>query len=405
MSNIDERKKQANNLLAILSDELDISGAKYQEAKERYNRLGDWLSRPESKVRSFSPEIYVQGSFLLGTVIKPSSEDGEYDIDSVCKVELTTAQCTQEQLKHLIGKEVKLYAKAQCMKKPVDEGKRCWTLNYADESRFHMDVLPAIPNAEVFREFLKQGGVTSGWTDDAIAITDNTHPKYKIQDHDWPVSNPKGYAAWFREQMKVASTRNFSGSALLTEKYASVEAVPTPELKTPLQRVIQLMKRHRDIRFDDSEDKPISIIITTLAAHAYNNEADVVEALVNVVDNMLDHIRDRNGEKWVANPVNPLENFADKWVTHPRRKKNFYAWHEDLRKHIHAMIAEETGLHNFSESLEKIAGKQTSNVVMTKYGNAMRAAREDGSLKASKGAAMLGATIGAAVKRHSFYGK
>ena len=55
---------------------------------------------------------------------------------------------------------------------------------------------------------------------------------------------------------------------------ARVEDVPEYQVKTPLQQGIQILKRHRDIMFvEDPDDKPISIIITTLAAHAYNNES------------------------------------------------------------------------------------------------------------------------------------
>ena len=55
------------------------------------------------------------------------------------------------------------------------------------------------------------------------------------------------------------------------------------EKKSPLQRVVQILKRHRDLMFNGDESKPISIIITTLAARAYNKETDVLDALVNVV--------------------------------------------------------------------------------------------------------------------------
>ena len=37
--------------------------------------------------------------------------------------------------------------------------------------------------------------------------------------------------------------------------------------------------------------KPISIIITTLAAQAYNNEADLAEAVLDVVPRMRGYIR------------------------------------------------------------------------------------------------------------------
>lgn len=53
----------------------------------------------------------------------------------------------------------------------------------------------------------------------------------------------------------------------------SVRAVPKYQSnKTPLQRAVQILKRHRDIMFAGDEDKPVSIIITTLAAKAYQEK-------------------------------------------------------------------------------------------------------------------------------------
>jgi hypothetical protein len=106
-----------------------------------------------------------------------------------------------------------------------------------------------------------------------------------------------------------------------------IENVPEYKVKTPLQRAVQVMKRHRDVVFaDDESDRPISIIITTLAAHAYDNEADLVDAITNIVARMPRYIHRRDGVSWVENPVNHAENFADKWRTHPKREANFRWW-------------------------------------------------------------------------------
>jgi len=400
------RNKQVNELLTLLTEELDISEAKYEEAEKRYKAIATWLSRPESVVKDFEPEIYVQGSFRLGTVIKPMTEDGEYDIDSVCTLKLSTRTHTQEELKRLVGSEIKAYVKARPMNKPATEGKRCWTINYADESRFHMDILPAVPNAEYFQHLLERQGSSTDWNQTAISITDNTLPSYCILDPNWPVSNPKGYADWFIQQMKEATDRSFSQPVLM-EKYASIEQVPTYAFKTPLQRVIQIMKRHRDIMFEDSDDKPISIIISTLAAHAYNNEDNIIDALVNISNKMLQYIETKNGETWIQNPVNPLENFADKWPTHPQRKECFYHWYTEQNKCIASMMSDATKLPNFRSELQKIAGDQTSQTVIEKYGQTMHSARGNGILRATTGSATLvtTATTGSKVKGHTFYGR
>jgi hypothetical protein len=70
--------------------------------------------------------------------------------------------------------------------------------------------------------------------------------------------------------------------------------------------------------FNGDEHKPISIIITTLAAKAYRKQTNVFEGLVHVVNNMESYIEERYDKqlghrvKWIENPVNAQENFADK---------------------------------------------------------------------------------------------
>ena len=38
--------------------------------------------------------------------------------------------------------------------------------------------------------------------------------------------------------------------------------------------------------------------------------------------------------KKVENPVNPEENFADKWIEHPKRQDNFYKWLEGQKRFV-----------------------------------------------------------------------
>jgi hypothetical protein len=114
---------------------------------------------------------------------------------------------------------------------------------------------------------------------------------------------------------------------------ASVDQIPDHKVKTPLQRAIQLLKRHRECMFvDDCEFRPISIIITTLAAHAYNEEPTIAGALQSILTSMDRYIEYRDGVAWVTNPVNPSENFADKWVGEPKKRENFFKWLEQARR-------------------------------------------------------------------------
>jgi hypothetical protein len=341
---------QFSQLLESIAEALDISDSHYQQAKQRYESIGKWLERDESKVACYSPEIYPQGSFALGTVTRPIFDIDEYDLDLVSELNLQKDEITQEVLKNLVGYEIKSYAYANNMNSPVKEGRRCWTLSYADDAQFHMDILPAIPDTDP---------PTSIWSDFAIAITDNTLPNYGYINADWPRSNPKGYAAWFRSRMEIEF--NARREFLAESMQARVEDVPEYQVKTPLQRAIQILKRHRDIMFvEDPDDKPISIIPTTLAGHAYNNESDLLDALQNLVKGMPCYIRSINGITWIPNPVNPLENFADKWQEHPQREENFYKWLQQVQQDLDKAL-ELADIPGVAESLKPSLGERAVN--------------------------------------------
>lgn len=122
--------------------------------------------------------------------------------------------------------------------------------------------------------------------------------------------------------------KNPQQTRILLEK-AQVDDVPLFKKKTPLQRVIQLLKRHRDNWSKDKpKSKPISIIITTLAARAYKDETEIVTALGNVLEKMGGLLRPTKPR--VPNPVDPDEDFADRWYRadclHLRLEENFNAW-------------------------------------------------------------------------------
>ena len=355
--------EQFSRLLEAVAKELDISDSHYEQAIKRYESIGAWLEREESGVACYSPEIYPQGSFLLGTVTKPVSGAEEYDIDLVSELNLQKTRISQKTLKELVGNEIKSYARANNMSSRPEESRRCWTLNYADSAQFHADILPAIPDAESFKQLIELHRHTMPvGSNYAIAITDNTRPNYAEINPDWPQSNPKGYAEWFRSRMQIqfdAARRSFAESRQLR-----VEDVPEYKIKTPLQRTSQMLKRHRDIWFDENQSaydenaKPISIIITTLAAHAYNNEVDLQQALLKIVMEMPKYIEYcSNGAAFIPNPVNPLENFADKWQEYPIRKACFMDWLKQAQLDLTTAL-KLSDVQSVGKSLEPSLGKR-----------------------------------------------
>lgn len=375
---------QYNKLLEKLSNELDISESQFKEAEERYKAIGKWLLRDNSSVSQYNPDIYPQGSFRLGTVIKPKTDEEKYDIDLVCELDITKGKFSQKQLKEMVGEEIIAYAKAHNMNSIPENKRRCWMLNYADDAQFHMDILPALPDGDSFLSSLKSKGISANWTELAISITDKTHINYDRIANEWPCSNPKGYAEWFKECMKTQfdiQLKSFAESIR-----ASIEDVPEYRVKTSLQRAIQILKRHRDMRFfghNLEDDKPISMIITTLSAKLYQNESDIYSTLKNIVEQLDAHAallssfislseslrsqrlieRKSDGTWYIPNPVNPEENFADRWHENDNKKaRAFFQWVSWVRTDL-IEVLRQADIKKISESLDHHFGESITEKV------------------------------------------
>ena len=323
MSAINIRKQRA--AVSALAESLKIPASLYRQAVERYRRISQHLERDGSTVAHLDPQIYSQGSFQLGTVVRPIDKDEGYDLDLACELQARNkTDQSQRELKELIGDEVKAYAKKHGMQRP-EEKPRCWHLDYSDDETFHMDIVPAIPEDEATKNKLRArvDPELSRFTDTAVAITDWDDDNYSVRTDDLPKSNPKGYADWFRMQ----AARRYADLIELRK----AEQVPSYEWSTPLQTAVQILKRHRDVMFEkNSDDAPISIIITTLAAQAYEGEADVRDALVGIIDRLPSF--EGIAKPRIENPVNSEENFADKWESKPERRRAYEKWLKRVRE-------------------------------------------------------------------------
>ena len=331
------RRISNRGLERVISELLDISEPHHDLAVTRYKDIGNWLDGDE-QVASYNPQIYPQGSFLLGTVTKSISDEDDYDLDFVIELEQPGDEIVPRRLKRLVESAIETYvSNSSYLLSFQEEGQRCRTLDYSENVRFHMDVLPAIPatTTPYQKELNKLTDyrsaaigqkleAASNLSADAIAITDKPPDSWYV----WLLSNPRGYAEWFRK-MSIKNDPTLTRAMESAPKYRTKKSL--------LQRVVQILKRHRDIWIEKHHlyskvDKPISIIITTLAAKAYesdvsDDETEILQVLQTVVENMLSYIED---EYYVWNPVNEHENLADNWQEHLQRKDCFYDWHEQV---------------------------------------------------------------------------
>ena len=355
-----EQKEEFKDILETLGESLDITQTQFENLARSYKAVGDFLQN-DPVFEPYKPIVSPQGSLRLGTIIQPINPDDDLDVDLVFRLSEKDPSWTQKHLKDKVGARLKGSDRYAPMLEKK-EGRRCWTLLYRDNSdnpkeKYHMDILPSVADSKyaermtrLFSENFSEGTVDQI----SIRITDKEAVNYAIstRKEEWLKSNPDGYALWFASRCKADESVKLLAEAIVPiEKYNKD--------KTVLQRIVQILKRHRDMMFrNDREDKPISIIITTLAARAYKGENDLLDGLVNVVDNLERSItKGNNGEDVVSNPVNPEENFADKWPTHPKRRENFYKWLAAVKKDVHEIL-DGVNKIQIQDTMSRVFGKE-----------------------------------------------
>lgn len=242
-------------------------------------------------------------------------------------------------------------------KKLLPEDERCWTLKYADVANgigLNLDVVPAVEDTDAHISKLILKGVQSQYAKEAVAITE----KKANQKYEWVSSNPKGFGEWFDNinarflaaNLFEEKKRIWEGNRVLFAADSRIEDVPDFYVRSSLQRVIQLLKRHRDLyfeRFKNGDDlRPISVIITSLTAKiaSHASTTELSELLSFVVHGLKDYssllqgkrptarfsgeirnyIDKRDQKWWIPNPVNPEDNYADSWTN--ETAKAFFMW-------------------------------------------------------------------------------
>jgi hypothetical protein len=361
---------------------LDITQEEFDRAVERYEGLGTVLDERWAPTRG-NNVVYPQGSFNLGTVTRNVHRNDDIDIDIVAVRDIAKTSISQEEQKAEIGDVARTYARRPESGLPlVEESSRCWTLTWPD---MHMDILPAIPNRDAGAEDLF------------------------IPDRDvreWLMSNPVGYASWFQAR----TTPTLLASLTAERKQLEIQSVPTWQRRSVLQRVVQALKRHRDIYFAQRlDDRPASIVITTLAAHAYSGGSDLYSALRQVVRDMSDFVDLRDGEWVLSNPAQPEENFMDSWAHDPTKAGHFFDWLSAAQAEF-AELETKTGLHRVLPLLEARFGRRFVHGANVALAESLGAGGQSSTRRMQTGGALTATSTASAsavslpVRSHRFAG-
>jgi hypothetical protein len=360
------RKAQLFHLLEQHCQRLEPTANQLERAQTSYEAVGRWLAAADDQWLSWS-SIYLQGSTAVGTTVKPIGQY-EHDVDLVCHIPGLGCWATPAQCKHLVGARLRANQRYADI---LEEKPRCWRLNYAGD--FHLDITPSIPNAAC----VKGGELV---------------PDKLVRS--WKATNPKGYRDAFKARAELVPQMRLLKSFGQDSTRADADIDPFPEqprFRGVLCRIVQILKRHRDVFFDDCDASvaPISVIITTLAAWSYehcvhnmvfDSELDVLCTVVEHMPHFIQREIVAGRVQWlIPNDTTAGENFAERWNSDPALATAFFEWHAAAEQALRSLM-EARGLDGLSDVLAKAFGQAPSAEVMKNMVAGVTAARVGGSL-------------------------
>ncbi|CRI66806.1 conserved hypothetical protein [Thiocapsa sp. KS1] len=368
---------------------VELSPTQYDQLETAYHAVGNWLADSDDPLLK-SARIYAQGSVRLRTSVRPLGAD-HFDVDLVCLLPAAHPSVhSAVKVSEIIGKRL---AESGRYKRMLEPKNRCWRLNYAESSRFHMDITPAMPNPACSQQ--------------GILVPDRELRQLKP-------SNPEHYAELFDMASKIEPTftdlvLDFAKAIALAR--AEIDPLPDPmQPRDMLRRIVQLLKRHRDLYFESTEGHPpISIILTTLAATSYGREAlrtwpNPWAFIQTVLARLPHYVEGSPGRYQVRNPSALGENFAEKWNTEPQKATDFFKWHRLLVADVEAYQRSEGLDQRIPIMRDRLVGPETNAWHRNRLSTIQRR-RTDGTLaRAPITGGLLAAGHGTSIRANTFFG-
>ena len=240
----------------FLRDEVNLNQSRLDRLSTSVRAVDSYL---EEHLAGYQ-KMERQGSYALGTLIKPVDDKDEYDADIQIVMNPNPKWKAKDYINEANGtlKQNKNYADKLSLKT------RCVTIDYAGD--FHLDVVPR---------------VTIGGKP---CVCNRINNKFEETDGT-------GYRNWFNEQNRITGGN--------------------------LKRVVRLLKYLRDYKNNYTAK---SILLTTLAGNTINTSDEGIEAvstvadtLVTVLTRMDNYLQPHTYMPEIRNPVLPTETFNRHW--------------------------------------------------------------------------------------------
>lgn len=301
-TNIDETLKD-------IAESITLNDSRIQKFKSSYNAVLELLKKDKVFFAKYENaiNIFPQGSARLGTTIKPENDD--FDLDLVIHIDLPYKYFSFQDIYDHLWRVLSTDGTYSSM---VTQKNRCIRIDYKSDN-YHMDILPALS----FDQNNKY----------RLAVRDR-------KEHKWTVSNPEGFAEWFKNKATFIIMQEDFSRALDTFEF-------TKSNDNPLKSAIKILKMYRNQYYigEKEELKLPSIIITTLAAHSYNNGTSISTILKDFIAYC------KKGRKYgsiyhFCNPIEENEIYSERWEDNPEIYHAFTGFLDNLEKQLNQLAQE-----------------------------------------------------------------
>lgn len=403
----EQKKSMLVEMLDSVFDNLDLTKTQRERIETAYNAVGNYLASCEHPLLK-DAQIYPQGSMRLRTTNKPLYQE-EFDVDLILFLP-NAGYATRDYIVKVVKQHLQ---DNDVYKNLLEDLPRGLRINYKGD--YHLDITPA------------KAYVLPGLRGHPLWVVD----KYT----DFKESNPEGMAQDFDKACSMLPVIRKAHVFMEALSNRTVTELPNQSKKKPLNRITQILKRHRDVWSQQdgnlhADFRPISVIITMLASLAYvevvksgkeyDNELDLI---LDVIELMPHHIETNFDEVLIANPTMKPENYAEKWnrVEKQEGKKYrnaFYAWHQAAVNTFEYLAnVDNQGIDNVFTALSGAFGERPVFAAKERIIEAVNTNRSNGNLGVTLGTgAITTAIAGKAnsascvvspvvqVKRNQFYG-
>ena len=225
-----------------------------------------------------------QGSHILGTIIRPTTDDAKADADLLVLVKYST-----DDHRSYVPQLARTLMDSDRYRGKVEVKNKCATVHYSERSKLEVDLVPCVESGGRYYICPRNG--------DGFQETDGT-----------------GYREWFKGKNQITDGN--------------------------LRRVVRLLKYSRDHM---SGFECPSIVLTTLAAETIKeSDQDTVgmstqaDALATILDRMSEKLDAAQHPPTIANPALPSEEFDPKWSSEGySRFKKFIRQNGERREKRH----------------------------------------------------------------------